>query len=213
MALSKKTTTTNVNETINDSDSAAGQSNNGAVVSTVADGAVTINLEEVTPQIVGPLVSQAAETHKDNLNTFEFIVSEAGGAIKNLIVDTLAKSERDNQRFLDAAAAANARADGTVRDALQANTDVTVSVLDFAEDLNTENQSFLKTTFQTFVGTVEEFNEEAALNRSESIEAIEGLSETVVTGGENLQANMNKLIAVASLVTVGFVTWAAFTRA
>lgn len=127
---------------------------------------------------------------------------------------------------------------GVVDRAADNNSALSASVLDYSEDLNTENIAFLSSTFDRFigsvedmseqasydreqnagfvtavlgefVGSVEDLNEQASYDRADNIAAITELGQVVATGGESLQTNLNKLIGVGSVIVLGLVAWQA----
>lgn len=220
----------NDNRTTNTSTSLAGQSNDGHVSSVNTDGNVSITNNDLSAEAIADgfnalnkyatslvditednnetvviLADEAGDTHQDNLNFLSDQISSIGGAVKDLIDNTLGIGERNNDRFLDSVEKSNR----IVSNALDRNTSVTLSAFDLAEDLTERHELSLQENTNTLITSLADLSEDAALDRRDSLAAIAKLSETVVTGGENLQTNLNKMIGVAAIFVLGVVAYQA----
>lgn len=178
---------------------------------------------DVVERGVETVVRTSGDNLRDLIGFGQGLLDGAAGLVR----DALKETTYQQQQAQAAASAAIADAARQTGIAIDSNTmisrdsiDLSRSVVDLTGELNEQNIMFLtdanKLQSETLGGAVSEVTEslefmEAARGQESqrNLAAIQELATTVSTGGENLQANMNKLIAGLAIVTVGFVAWQA----
>ncbi len=178
---------------------------------------------DVVDRVTDTAIRTTGDTFRDAVG---FIQGFADGAA-SLVRDAFRESTYQQQQAQAAASAAIADAQKTTGQAIDANTqisrdsiDLSRSVVDLTGELNAQNIAFLsdsnQLTAETLGGVVSDvtdsigYIEQARGQESQrNLAAIQELATTVQTGGENLQANMNKAVAAIAILTVGLVAWQA----
>lgn len=145
------------------------------------------------------------------------IVTGAG----NLISDVIRESTYQQEQAMRAAQSAFAEAGITTGKAIDSNTLISQDSIDLARDvvgltgeLNQQNIDYMTSGFQTVNNTVEAVTDSIqasdaarAQMNSEQLGAITELATAVQTGGESINANVNKMIAVVAVAGIGLVAW------
>ncbi len=228
MSLIGNESTTNQKTEV-DNSSAAGQTNDGHVASVNTDGNVSISqfvtdggLIAGTGEIAGLAFDFVEDSNReDNLLIRDAL--NAGGKFVGDISQRAFDLARDSIFSVESSAAAAAAASKqatqesldfgrdalfVVSDANKANVDLTISTLDFADDLNSANLDFLDRRAGEFVTVIEDLDESRSLQSESALNTVAELAQVVQTGGESLQYSVNKALGVAAILMVGVVAWA-----
>ncbi len=210
--FSDTTETTNVNETNNISTPAASQSGDAASAAVVAQGPVTLTIDDTSDEAiqgalhtVQRISDNAGFTHQDNLRFLENTISSVGGAIKDVLDETLFIGQQNTQAALDFGNDALSVAD----EAIFQNAETGRAALFLAEDLNRDNTNFLIDTFSETIGTIEALDESRGIESRNVIEAVTELGQVVSTGGESLKTEANKFVQLGVILVLGVVAWQA----
>lgn len=119
------------------------------------------------------------------------------------------------------------RAEQAAANAIASNEDISKraldqarSVLDLTDSLNEKNLVAFKYGVDTFtrsattltsnvLESVADIEQARSVETQQSTKAIKELAEVVQTGGESIQANINKIVMIVSVLVVGVVAWRA----
>ncbi|GFZ83911.1 hypothetical protein GCM10011403_29380 [Pseudohongiella nitratireducens] len=166
---------------------------------------------------VDKALGTSGDVFRDMLNFGGNIVTGAG----NLISDVIKQSTFQQEQAMLAAQAAFADASKTTGIAIDSNTLISQDSIELARDvvgltgeLNQQNIDYMTSGFNTVNNTVEAMTDslqasdavQAQMN-SEQLGAITELATAVQTGGESINANVNKMIAVVAVLGIGLVAW------
>jgi hypothetical protein len=139
----------------------------------------------------------------------------------NLVKDAFEQSSFQQAEAMRAANAAFADASKTTGIAIDSNTLISQDSIELARDvvgltgeINQQNIDYMTSGFNTVNNTVEAMTDslqasdavQAQMN-SEQLGAITELATAVQTGGESINANVNKVIAVVAVLGIGLVAW------
>lgn len=166
------------------------------------------------------VVSDALYTNESVINTVVSMGERVMDGAANLVRDAMREASFQVESALaaGAAAAADGLATGAAitRDAIDSNTlisrdamDLSRSVVTLTDDLHSTNTQFLSNTFNEFTDTVTRLDASRNEESASTLEAITELATVVQTGGESINANVNKMIAGLAIVTAGFIAWRA----
>lgn len=218
------------NQTTNNiSPAAAGQSGEGHVASVNSEGNVSVSQFVTDGGLVDGSIELAdlafefvgESNREDNLLIRDAL--NAGGSFVTDISQRAFDLARDSifsvKSSASAAAAASQQATQesldfgrdalfVVSDANKANVDLTISALDFADDLNSANLDFLDRRAGEFVTVIEDLDESRSIQSENTLNTVAELAQVVQTGGESLQYSVNKALGVAAILMVGVVAWA-----
>lgn len=172
----------------------------GAIGSAVSDikkiaGDALITVEEAQEEALG--------FGRDALKSNELVTLEAFES-NELVVDSafdFGTIALDTNRDLSRDAI------DAVSDSNQRLYDVSQSVVDLTEDVNFQNTEFLGSTLEKFTDSLADLDESRSVESSNVLSAVKQLGETVATGGENIQANFNKLVSIGALLVVGLTVY------
>lgn len=165
-----------------------------------------------------------------NVRVTETAIYESGNSLRDIIgfgqgiLDGAAGLVRDAMQeasFQTANALATAEAgvaagQAMTRDAIDSNNMITKdslmlsqSVVNLTDDLYAESAGFLRGTMTDFTDTVVRLDDSRNKESAQTLDAITELATVVQTGGESINANVNKMIAGIAIVTAGAIAWRA----
>lgn len=162
-------------------------------------------------------IRSSGDVVRDALSFGGNIVDGAAALIKDMFQETTYQQEQARA----AASAAMAEASRATGHAIDSNTLISQDsialsrdVIDLTGELNQQNIDYMTNGFLTVNNTVEEVSDSLAASdqaraklNSEQIGALTELATAVQTGGESINANVNKAIAVAAVIGIGLVAW------
>lgn len=211
-----------VNNTVTDHGAVAGslESINEAIQnsSTVArdgiDGGVTIARDAIDSNtyVTETAIYESGNSLREIIGFGQGILDGAAGLVRDAMKEASFQTENALATASDGIAAGQAM----TRDAIDSNNMITKdslqlsqSVVDLTDDLYEQSQSFLRGTMTDFTDTVIRLDNSRNAESSASLDKITELATVVQTGGESINANVNKMIAGLAIVVAGAIAWRA----
>lgn len=157
-------------------------------------------------------IYQSGDSLREVIGFGQGILDGAAGVVRDAIREATIQTEN----ALATAEYGMAHGAAMTRDAIDSNTlisrdamDMSRSVITLTDDIHRSNVDFLGSTFDEFTDTITRLDNSRNAESSASLEAITELATVVQTGGESINANVNKMIAGLAVVTAGFIAWRA----
>lgn len=190
----------------------------GVIAGQIADRSLTENAF-----VADTAIRTGGDIFRDAVGFGQGILDGAAGLVR----DALQESSYQQERAIMAAESAFNNARAVTGEAIDSNTqisrdsiDLSRSVVDLTESLNQQNIDYQEGVFTQGVGflanTVEDVTSTFAASDAsraqetqQNLAAITELATAVQTGGESINANVNKAIAALAIAMGGFVAWRA----